>query len=121
MIQTRHVVAGRPAVGATSTPIWRARAGEGRRPGIVLVHDMFGLNASIRYIADEFARRGHAVLVPNMFWRSAIPQALAYDEETASGRLGAAEVARPRRGREDVATAVALAAGAAVLDRARWR
>lgn len=56
------------------------QAGEGRRPAIVLVHDMFGLNASIRDIADEFSGRGHAVLVPNMFWRAAIPQALPYDE-----------------------------------------
>ena len=56
-----------------------ARPSEGRRAGIVLVHDMFGLNASIRDIAGEFAGRGHAVLVPNMFWRSDIPQALEYD------------------------------------------
>ena len=58
-----------------------ARPDEGRRAGIVLVHDMFGLNTSIRDIVDEFAGRGHAVLVPNMFWRSDIPQALPYDDE----------------------------------------
>ena len=56
-----------------------ARPAEGRRAGVVLVHDMFGLNASIRDIAGEFAGRGHPVLVPNMFWRSAIPRALDYD------------------------------------------
>ena len=57
-----------------------ARPSTGRRVGIVMVHDMFGLNPSIRYIAGEFARRGRAVLVPNMFWRSAIPQPLEYDD-----------------------------------------
>jgi carboxymethylenebutenolidase len=57
-----------------------ARPSAGRRPGIVMVHDMFGLNPSIRYIAGEFARRGRAVLVPNMFWRSANPQPLEYDD-----------------------------------------
>jgi carboxymethylenebutenolidase len=41
---------------------------------------MFGLNPSIRYIAGEFARRGRAALVPNMFWRSANPQPLEYDD-----------------------------------------
>lgn len=56
------------------------RPSAGRRSGIVMVHDMFGLNPSIRYIAGEFARRGHAVLVPNMFWRSANPQPLEYDD-----------------------------------------
>jgi carboxymethylenebutenolidase len=59
-----------------------ARPSDGqRRPGIVMVHDMFGLNASIRDIAGEFAGRGHAVVVPNMFWRSANPRALSYDGE----------------------------------------
>jgi carboxymethylenebutenolidase len=53
---------------------------KGKRSGIVMIHDMFGLNPSIRYIAGEFARRGHAVLVPNMFWRSARPEALEYDD-----------------------------------------
>jgi carboxymethylenebutenolidase len=57
-----------------------ARPSAGQRAGIVLVHDMFGLNPSIRYIAGEFARRGRVVLVPNMFWRSANPQALEYDD-----------------------------------------
>ena len=56
-----------------------ARPSEGRRAGIVLVHDMFGLNASIRDIAGEFASRGNPVLVLNVFWRSDIPQALEYD------------------------------------------
>jgi carboxymethylenebutenolidase len=56
-----------------------ARPSEGGRPGIVLVHDMFGLNPSIRDIAGEFALRGRATLVPNLFWRAAIPQALEYD------------------------------------------
>jgi carboxymethylenebutenolidase len=57
-----------------------ARPSDGRRSGIVMVHDMFGLNPSIRYIAGEFARRGHCVIVPNMFWRSANPQPLEYDD-----------------------------------------
>ncbi len=57
-----------------------AHPSAGQRSGVVMVHDMFGLNPSIRYIAGEFARRGHAVLVPNMFWRSEIPHPLDYDE-----------------------------------------
>ena len=56
------------------------RPAEGRRSGIVLVHDMFGLNPSIGDIAREFTNRGHAVLVPNMFWRSANPRPLSYDD-----------------------------------------
>lgn len=68
--------------GEASRPFdaYLVRPSEGQVPGVVLVHDMFGLNASIRDIAGEFARRGRAALVPNMFWRSAIPQALSYDD-----------------------------------------
>lgn len=78
MIETTTLSLG----GEASRPFdaYLARPLEGRLPGIVLVHDMFGLNAPIRDIADEFARRGRAVLVPNMFWRSAVPQALSYDD-----------------------------------------
>lgn len=66
--------------GPRSFDAYLVRPAQGRRAGIVMVHDMFGLNPSIRYIAGEFARRGRAVLVPNMFWRSANPQPLEYDE-----------------------------------------
>src|SRR5262245_47708712 len=57
-----------------------ARRSADQRRGGVVVHDMFGLHASSRYIAGEFARRGRAVLVPNVFWRSTNPRALEYDE-----------------------------------------
>ena len=92
--------------GARGFDAYLARPSKGERSGIVMVHDMFGLNASIRYIAGEFARRGHAVLVPNMFWRSAIPQALEYDDAqhpVAWERLKALDLDVAC---EDIATAV---------------
>jgi carboxymethylenebutenolidase len=66
--------------GGRAFDAYLARPSAGKRTGIVMVHDMFGLNPPIRYIAGEFARRGHAVLVPNMFWRSEIPQPLDYED-----------------------------------------
>ena len=78
MIETATLSLGRD--GGHDFDAYLARPSAGQRAGIVMVHDMFGLNPSIRYIAGEFARRGRAVLVPNMFWRSAIPQALEYDD-----------------------------------------
>ena len=41
---------------------------------------MFGLNEPIRAVAEHYAARGHAALVPNLFWRSDIPGAISYDE-----------------------------------------
>ncbi len=82
-----------------------ARPPEPRGPCVVLVHDMFGLNDSIRDIAGEFARMGHVTLVPNMFWRSAVPRALAYEgeHEAAWDRLQSLDLDGASR---DVATAV---------------
>ena len=57
---------------------------------------MFGLNEPIRAVADHYASRGHAALVPNLFWRSDIPGAISYDDAAARHGLGAAQGARPR-------------------------
>jgi carboxymethylenebutenolidase len=57
-----------------------ARPDAGRAPGVIVLHDMFGLNEPIRAAADRLAASGYAALVPNLFWRSEIPRALAYDE-----------------------------------------
>jgi carboxymethylenebutenolidase len=47
---------------------------------ILILSDMFGLNDTIRAVADFYAARGHPALVPNLFWRSDIPGAISYDD-----------------------------------------
>jgi carboxymethylenebutenolidase len=46
-----------------------ASPGSGRGPGIVVIQEIFGVNAVMRTIADEFAARGYFALVPDLFWR----------------------------------------------------
>jgi carboxymethylenebutenolidase len=41
----------------------------GKGPGIVLCHEIFGANATMRDIADYYAEEGYTVLVPDLFWR----------------------------------------------------
>lgn len=41
----------------------------GRAPGIVLIQEIFGVNANMRAIADGFAAQGYATLCPDLFWR----------------------------------------------------
>ena len=41
----------------------------GRGPGILLIQEIFGVNAVMRTLADEFAAGGFFVLVPDLFWR----------------------------------------------------
>ena len=57
-----------------------ARPSADRRSGVMVLHDMFGLNDAIRAVAGDFARRGYVALVPNLFWRSDFPGAMSYDD-----------------------------------------
>ncbi|WP_372600459.1 dienelactone hydrolase family protein [Amphritea sp.] len=42
-------------------------SGEG--PGIVLLQEIFGINDTMRKIADYYAEEGYVVLAPDLFWR----------------------------------------------------
>ena len=42
-------------------------AGEGPWPGVVVLHELLGLNADIRSQADRFAARGYVALAPDLF------------------------------------------------------
>ena len=41
----------------------------GKGPGIVLAQEIFGINETMRNIADYYAEEGYVVLVPDLFWR----------------------------------------------------
>ena len=41
--------------------------GSGR--GLVLAQEIFGVNRTMRELADDFAEEGYVVLVPDLFWR----------------------------------------------------
>lgn len=42
-------------------------AGPGPHPGVLVLHESFGLNDDIRRIAARFAQEGYAALAPNLF------------------------------------------------------
>lgn len=41
----------------------------GKGPGVIVVQEIFGVNANMRSIADWLAREGYVALCPDMFWR----------------------------------------------------
>jgi carboxymethylenebutenolidase len=43
--------------------------GEGISPGIVVIQEIFGVNAVMREIADAYAQKGYLAIVPDLFWR----------------------------------------------------
>ena len=50
-------------------------------PGIVLLQEIWGVNAHIRAVADQYALDGYVVLAPDMFWRLQARVDLRYDED----------------------------------------
>lgn len=52
----------------------------GKGPAIVLLQEIFGVNAHIRSVADAYAADGYVVLAPDIFWRSEKRVELGYDD-----------------------------------------
>lgn len=45
-------------------------AGAGNHPVIVVLQEIFGVNAGIRSIADNYAAKGYIAVAPDLFWRT---------------------------------------------------
>jgi carboxymethylenebutenolidase len=46
-----------------------ARPDAAKAPAIVVIQEIFGVNAVMRAITDDFARQGYLALCPDLFWR----------------------------------------------------
>lgn len=46
-----------------------AKPPRGTGPGLVLCHEIFGANATMRELADIYAEEGYVVAVPDLYWR----------------------------------------------------
>lgn len=46
-----------------------AKPKSGTGPGIVVIQEIFGVNAVMRGIADDLAAQGYVALAPDLFWR----------------------------------------------------
>lgn len=49
-------------------------------PGVLVLHEIFGLSSYIRDVADRLARLGYVVLCPDLYWRIEQGAAMAPDE-----------------------------------------
>jgi carboxymethylenebutenolidase len=50
----------------------------GRGPALLLFQEIFGVNAHIRAVAEQYAQAGYVVLAPDLFWAQARRVELAY-------------------------------------------
>jgi carboxymethylenebutenolidase len=55
-----------PATGVLPAYFSPARGVDGAAPGVVVVHEAFGLNADVRDLADQFAARGFHAIAPDL-------------------------------------------------------
>ena len=53
------------------------RAGKG--PGVIIVQEIFGVNAHIRSVAEQYALAGYVALAPDLFWREERRVELGYE------------------------------------------
>lgn len=83
----------------------------GRGPGVVLIQEIWGVNAHIRALADQYALDGYVVLAPDLFWRLAPRVDLAYDEAGSARAFELFRAVDTAQAAADVADAVATLRG----------
>ncbi|MEJ6487547.1 dienelactone hydrolase family protein [Nostoc punctiforme UO1] len=58
-----------PALSGGSFSAYLAAPSTQPRAGIVLIQEVLGVNNNMRQIADDYAKAGYLVLVPDLYWR----------------------------------------------------
>lgn len=53
----------------------------GSGPGLVIAQEIFGVNGTMREVADSYAEEGYVTLVPDLFWRQQPNIELGYSED----------------------------------------
>ncbi|GAA0642359.1 dienelactone hydrolase family protein [Kutzneria viridogrisea] len=92
-------------VGGFELPVWLPAAGRG--PGLVLVQEIFGLDAYLRSVASELAAMGYVVGVPDLFWRTDPGWSSGHDEQGVAAAMAVAGRFDHADGVADLTAAVA--------------
>jgi carboxymethylenebutenolidase len=58
-----------PALFGGSFSAYLAAPSTQPRAGIVLIQEVLGINKNMRQTADDFAKAGYLLLVPDLYWR----------------------------------------------------
>lgn len=71
---------------------YRAEPQGPRKGGLILVQEIFGVNADIRRTADEFAALGYEVVAPSMYDR--VQKGMVYEDHSEASLQAAMKVAQ---------------------------
>lgn len=74
----------------------------GKGPGLVLAQEIFGVNPTMREVADYYAEEGYVVLVPDLFWREEPGVQLGYSPEDWQRAFGFYQGFDESKGVEDI-------------------
>ncbi|MGI4861634.1 MAG: dienelactone hydrolase family protein [Janthinobacterium lividum] len=90
---------------------YKASPANGSGPGIVLLHDAYGINDFMRATAERLAEEGYVVLVADLFWRIQPGIAFGYDASNTSAVSERLEAFDTSQAVIDIATVVAALRG----------
>ena len=85
-----------------------ATPASGTGPGIVLCQEIFGVNATMRDVADYYAEEGYTVLVPDLFWRVEPGIELSYTEAGFARAFELYQQYDENQGVEDIGATLAV-------------
>ena len=91
---------------------WRADPPGAPKAGVVVIQEIFGVNAHIREVADDYAAQGYLAIAPALFDRSRPGVELGYDESAIAEGRDLAFAMDPALPVLDVEAAVTAAASA---------
>ncbi|WP_033290295.1 dienelactone hydrolase family protein [Amycolatopsis jejuensis] len=86
-------------------PVWLPEGGTG--PGLLLVHEIFGLDGYLRSVAEELAADGYVVAVPDLFWRTHPGWSSAHDDQGVAASMAVADKFDHADGITDLTSALA--------------
>jgi carboxymethylenebutenolidase len=80
------------------------RSGSG--PGLVIAQEIFGVNHTMREVADYYAEEGYVALVPDLFWRQQPDVELGYSEADWQRAFGFYQGFDEAKGMQDMQSAI---------------
>ena len=83
----------------------------GQGPGLVIAQEIFGVNETMRRVADHWAEEGYTVLVPDLFWRQQPGIELGYGEADLQRAFALYASFDEARGVEDLQSAITALRG----------
>lgn len=91
----------------------------GKGPGILLFQEIFGVNAHIQGIAEQYAQDGFVVLAPDLFWRQQARVELGYEADDRGRAIELMKGLKPAELHSDIQTSLASLRGRSETDGAK--